>query len=218
MKSPARRLLLTVKRGGNAALILLASMAFIVACSSKDGPAICSGAGIQEVRNAGASDDVIAKLCAKSGRGSPVDAQTGKPRPDTAGAFQKLKFDRPNNVGRPFHVDVAVKPSDYYNFKYRDAQATHYSFDICPIQGDGNVNTSACSHGYAKRAWAGSYFERLLNDLKSGQYGYKRSSAVIAVLRSRYSPDDDSCEVLTILPGLADLEPDRFEKQAAESQ
>ena len=70
----------------------------------------------------------------------PLDKNIFKiPTDPDAVSFARIKADPAKYTGREFTLIGGLRTSDYYNYGYKDAADTHYSFEFQEMKSDGTV-------------------------------------------------------------------------------
>ncbi|BDG08218.1 hypothetical protein [Anaeromyxobacter paludicola] len=189
-------------------VLSIVMLGVIMACkkpqqSAGQGPALCSLEGLTRLKEAGAGQDVLAKTCPQSGSPeakSDPGAQPTPPQPTTwkvqPTELSVIKADPPSYLEKPTLVFVAVKPSDYFNYGYRDTRNSHFAFEMRPALDDGRVGSDQL-YGYAARSWARPFFEAVNNQLEGGKYRYATATLIVAYSKRRY--DGQSADHVEIL-------------------
>ena len=70
-------------------------------------------------------------------------------------SIREVSTDQLSFIDKPFIISGAIEVSDYYNYGYREAQSTHYSFQL-------NDGKGIC-HAYMTRAKAADLRKQLLD-------------------------------------------------------
>jgi hypothetical protein len=210
MRAETRRLLASVRVVAAVAMTVLGANG----CrSSAEGPPVCSADGKARIRAAGADDSMIAKLC--DARSTPPEEPVSErgtwkvePVPLT-----RIKNDPPTFMERPTLVYVALKPTDYFNWGYRNARETHFGFELAQMDQDENP-TSVRMYGYADRKWARPFFEFVSKHLEeaAGAYDSVPATLVVTYKKARYESRPEHIEILAAAPGAEySADPTEFE-------
>ena len=114
-----------------------------------------------------------------------------------------IKADPPSYLGKPTLVFVAVKPTDYFNYGYRDARNSHFAFEMRPALENGQTGPEKL-YGYAARSWARPFFNEVNQRLgmfvlarDADKKNYVTATLVVAYSKKRY--DGRSADHIEIL-------------------
>lgn len=173
-------------------------------CSRNEGPALCSAEGIARVRDGGGSESLVSRLC-------PDLAQTSDAHVESPDAGQwasppvsalRIKTDATTYTENPAVIYVAVKPSDYFNFGYRNARETHFAFEIAQFTEGDNAQPMNL-YGYADKRWARPFFEAISSELEASGGSFQAVPATLLVTykRSRVESSRDHIEILAASRG-----------------
>lgn len=92
--------------------------------------------------------------------------------------LREVRSDPRSFFDQPFTVEGKIDVSDYYNWGYRDAEPTHYSFELRTADGSFNA--------YMEREGAAALRQRLVEN-----GGAVRGSFTVVVLSNRYRKNSE---------------------------
>lgn len=184
----------------------IAALALFGCPSRTEGPPICSTEGIARIIDAGGDTTVLGTLCpgwrptgAPEGNRAEADLAPWKTPPV---APSRIKTDPVSFLEKPAIIYVAIRPTDYFNFGYRNARETHFGFEIAQIEPDNKAQPLSL-YGYADRRWARPFFEEVSKELEdaAGEYSFVLATLVVTYKRSRYESSPDHLEILAASRG-----------------
>lgn len=185
--------------------VILVVVAGLLGCPSQsEGPPLCSRQGLERLRDAGSGDALLLRLCPD--QASPPSSGKEKPDPgpwkSAPVAPSRIKTDPVSFLEKPVVIFVAVRPTDYFNYGYRNARETHFGFEIAQFASDDNVQPLSL-YGYADRRWARPFFEKVSKELEeaAGQYQFVPATLVVTYKKSRYESSPDHLEILAAVRG-----------------
>jgi hypothetical protein len=202
----AMRMMATTKRSMAPVSFMTAlGVIGVLACPSRtEGPPLCSAEGLGRLRDAGGGDGLMARLCPDQAPrpSTPIEDSAAGPWKSPPVAPSRIKTDPVTYLEKPVVISVAVRPADYFNYGYRNARESHFSFEIAQLETDNNVRPLSL-YGYADRRWARPFFEEVTRELEAaaGEYQFARATLVVMYKRSRYESSPDHLEILAASRG-----------------